>query len=83
MAIFLDVYFVCWALGLLAFHSYLLAFLREANTDSWYGAGVDEEPKGVLSIHKESGIVYVHKAVDYKAVWSQQNKRRSLATSTS
>lgn len=31
-----------------------------------FGEGVDEEPKGVLSIDKESGIVYVHRAVDYE-----------------
>ncbi|KAM9859965.1 cadherin-like protein 26 [Aulostomus maculatus] len=31
-----------------------------------YGQGVDEEPKGVLSIHKESGTLSVHKAVDYE-----------------
>ncbi|XP_076012973.1 cadherin-like protein 26 [Genypterus blacodes] len=31
-----------------------------------YGEGVDEEPKGVLSIDKDTGIVYVHKAVDYE-----------------
>ncbi|KAK9529448.1 hypothetical protein VZT92_013539 [Zoarces viviparus] len=31
-----------------------------------YGEGVDKEPKGVLSIHKESGIVSVHRAVDYE-----------------
>ncbi|XP_051272508.1 cadherin-like protein 26 [Dicentrarchus labrax] len=31
-----------------------------------FGEGVDEEPKGVLSIHKESGTVYVHKPVDYE-----------------
>ncbi|KAL7407698.1 hypothetical protein ABVT39_012237 [Epinephelus coioides] len=31
-----------------------------------YGEGVDEEPKGVLSIHKESGTMSVHKALDYE-----------------
>ncbi|XP_042261543.1 cadherin-like protein 26 [Thunnus maccoyii] len=31
-----------------------------------YGQGVDEEPIGVLSIHKESGNVSVHRAVDYE-----------------
>ncbi|XP_034387957.1 cadherin-like protein 26 [Cyclopterus lumpus] len=31
-----------------------------------FGEGVDEEPKGVLSINKESGTVYVHRAVDYE-----------------
>uniref|UniRef100_UPI003AABCAE9 cadherin-like protein 26 n=1 Tax=Centroberyx gerrardi TaxID=166262 RepID=UPI003AABCAE9 len=31
-----------------------------------YGEGVDEEPKGVLSIHRETGILSVHKAVDYE-----------------
>ncbi|XP_070759291.1 cadherin-like protein 26 [Enoplosus armatus] len=31
-----------------------------------FGEGVDEEPKGVLSIHKESGTVSVHRAVDYE-----------------
>ncbi|XP_056293332.1 cadherin-like protein 26 [Pseudoliparis swirei] len=31
-----------------------------------FGEGVDEDPKGVLSIHKESGTVYVHRAVDYE-----------------
>ncbi|KAM9361771.1 cadherin-like protein 26 [Symphorus nematophorus] len=30
------------------------------------GEGVDEEPVGVLSIDKESGMVCVHKAVDYE-----------------
>lgn len=27
---------------------------------------MDEEPKGVLSIHKETGTVSVHRAVDYE-----------------
>lgn len=31
-----------------------------------FGEGVDEEPKGVLSIDKESGTLYVHRAVDYE-----------------
>ncbi|AWP03303.1 putative cadherin-like protein 26 [Scophthalmus maximus] len=31
-----------------------------------YGEGVDKEPKGVLSIQKETGTVYVHRAVDYE-----------------
>ncbi|XP_056157668.1 cadherin-like protein 26 [Lampris incognitus] len=31
-----------------------------------YGEGVDEEPKGVLSIEKDSGIVFIHKAMDYE-----------------
>ncbi|XP_059185589.1 cadherin-like protein 26 [Centropristis striata] len=31
-----------------------------------YGEGVDKEPKGVLSIDKDSGIVFVHKALDYE-----------------
>ncbi|XP_037630749.1 cadherin-like protein 26 [Sebastes umbrosus] len=31
-----------------------------------YGEGVDEEPKGVLSIHKESGTMSVHRAVDHE-----------------
>lgn len=31
-----------------------------------FGEGVDEEPKGVFSIHKETGVVSVHKAVDYE-----------------
>ncbi|KAK7907442.1 hypothetical protein WMY93_016054 [Mugilogobius chulae] len=31
-----------------------------------YGEGVDQDPKGVLSIDKESGIIYVHKPVDYE-----------------
>ncbi|XP_041638553.1 cadherin-like protein 26 [Cheilinus undulatus] len=30
------------------------------------GEGVDEEPKGVLSIDKKSGIVYVNKPVDHE-----------------
>ncbi|CAJ1051380.1 cadherin-like protein 26 [Xyrichtys novacula] len=30
------------------------------------GEGVDEEPKGVISIHKKSGTLYVHKPVDYE-----------------
>lgn len=30
------------------------------------GEGVDQKPVGVLSIHKESGMVYVHKPVDYE-----------------
>uniref|UniRef100_UPI0037E92B56 cadherin-like protein 26 isoform X2 n=1 Tax=Semicossyphus pulcher TaxID=241346 RepID=UPI0037E92B56 len=33
---------------------------------SLYGEGVDKEPKGVLSIHKELGTVYVHRPVDYE-----------------
>lgn len=31
-----------------------------------YGEGVDEAPMGVISIDKESGMLYVHKAVDYE-----------------
>ncbi|KAM3877970.1 cadherin-like protein 26 [Diretmus argenteus] len=31
-----------------------------------YGEGVDEEPKGVFSLHRESGILSVNKAVDYE-----------------
>ncbi|GLD62222.1 cadherin-like protein 26 [Lates japonicus] len=31
-----------------------------------YGEGVDEDPKGVISIHKESGTLSVHKPVDYE-----------------
>ncbi|KAJ0068536.1 hypothetical protein NL108_008921 [Boleophthalmus pectinirostris] len=31
-----------------------------------YGEGVDEEPKGVLSIDKENGMIYVHKPVDFE-----------------
>lgn len=31
-----------------------------------YGEGVDEAPMGVISIDKESGVLYVHKAVDYE-----------------
>ncbi|XP_041807656.1 cadherin-like protein 26 [Chelmon rostratus] len=31
-----------------------------------FGEGVDEEPKGVLSIDKESGTLSVHRAVDYE-----------------
>ncbi|XP_029908320.1 cadherin-like protein 26 [Myripristis murdjan] len=31
-----------------------------------YGEGVDEEPKGVLSIDRATGTVSVHKAVDYE-----------------
>ncbi|XP_029990626.1 cadherin-like protein 26 [Sphaeramia orbicularis] len=31
-----------------------------------YGEGVDEEPKGVLSINQETGAIYVHKALDYE-----------------
>ncbi|XP_070708486.1 cadherin-like protein 26 [Pempheris klunzingeri] len=31
-----------------------------------FGEGVDEEPKGVISIDKESGMVSVHKALDYE-----------------
>lgn len=31
-----------------------------------YGEGVDEVPMGVISIDKESGMLYVHKAVDYE-----------------
>ncbi|KAM6980812.1 cadherin-like protein 26 [Aplochiton taeniatus] len=31
-----------------------------------HGEGVEEEPKGVLSIDKDSGIVFVHKALDYE-----------------
>ncbi|XP_030585259.1 cadherin-like protein 26 [Archocentrus centrarchus] len=31
-----------------------------------YGEGVDEEPMGVISIDKDSGTLYVHKAVDYE-----------------
>ncbi|XP_040890662.1 cadherin-like protein 26 [Toxotes jaculatrix] len=31
-----------------------------------HGEGVDEEPKGVLSIQKESGMLFVHRAVDYE-----------------
>ncbi|XP_023283791.1 cadherin-like protein 26 [Seriola lalandi dorsalis] len=31
-----------------------------------YGEGVDEDPKGVLSIDKESGILSIHRPVDYE-----------------
>ncbi|KAM9408246.1 cadherin-like protein 26 [Pholidichthys leucotaenia] len=31
-----------------------------------FGEGVDEEPKGVISIDRESGTLSVHKAVDYE-----------------
>ncbi|KAL3059134.1 hypothetical protein OYC64_011128 [Pagothenia borchgrevinki] len=31
-----------------------------------YGEGMDEEPKGVLTIDKESGTLYVNRAVDYE-----------------
>ncbi|KAM4588696.1 cadherin-like protein 26 [Odontesthes bonariensis] len=31
-----------------------------------FGEGVDEEPKGVLSIEKDSGTLYVHRALDYE-----------------
>ncbi|XP_072239325.1 cadherin-like protein 26 [Leuresthes tenuis] len=31
-----------------------------------FGEGVDEEPKGVLSIQKDSGTLYVHRALDYE-----------------
>ncbi|KAK2914709.1 hypothetical protein Q8A73_005303 [Channa argus] len=31
-----------------------------------YGEGADEEPKGVISIDKESGALIIHKAVDYE-----------------
>ncbi len=31
-----------------------------------FGQGVDEEPKGVLSINGDTGMVYVHKALDYE-----------------
>ncbi|XP_034549530.1 cadherin-like protein 26 [Notolabrus celidotus] len=30
------------------------------------GEGVEKEPKGVISINKESGMLYVHKPVDYE-----------------
>lgn len=33
-----------------------------------YGAGADEEPKGVFSIHKQSGALSVHKALDYEEI---------------
>ncbi|XP_030585903.1 cadherin-like protein 26 [Archocentrus centrarchus] len=31
-----------------------------------YGEGADQEPMGALSIDKDSGTLYVHKAVDYE-----------------
>ncbi|XP_041837178.1 cadherin-like protein 26 [Melanotaenia boesemani] len=31
-----------------------------------FGEGVEEEPKGVLSIDRDSGFLYVHRAVDYE-----------------
>ncbi|KAF3855889.1 hypothetical protein F7725_016612 [Dissostichus mawsoni] len=31
-----------------------------------YGEGMDEEPKGVLTIDKESGTLYVNRALDYE-----------------
>ncbi|KAK2862497.1 hypothetical protein Q5P01_002030 [Channa striata] len=31
-----------------------------------YGEGADEEPKGVISIDKDSGALIIHKAVDYE-----------------
>lgn len=33
-----------------------------------HGQGVDKYPKGLLSIDKESGMVYVHRAVDYEDI---------------
>ncbi|KAJ8257182.1 hypothetical protein GJAV_G00182790 [Gymnothorax javanicus] len=37
------------------------------------GKGVDEEPRGILSIDKESGVIYVHGKVDY-----EQHKKLQL-----
>lgn len=31
-----------------------------------HGSGVDEEPKGLLSINEETGIVMVHYKIDYE-----------------
>ncbi|XP_072308400.1 cadherin-like protein 26 [Eucyclogobius newberryi] len=31
-----------------------------------YGEGVDQDPKGVLTVDKETGIIYVHKPVDFE-----------------
>ncbi|XP_047438530.1 cadherin-like protein 26 [Mugil cephalus] len=33
-----------------------------------FGEGVNLEPTGVLSIHKDTGTLYVHKAVDYETI---------------
>ncbi|XP_064154575.1 cadherin-like protein 26 [Anguilla rostrata] len=33
---------------------------------SLHGKGVDEEPKGILSIDKETGVIYVNGKVDYE-----------------
>ncbi|XP_029359003.1 cadherin-like protein 26 [Echeneis naucrates] len=47
--------------------------LGQINVDRKYqvyfdlsGEGVDEDPKGVISIHKESGFLTVYKSVDYE-----------------
>uniref|UniRef100_A0A3P8UZP3 Cadherin 27 n=1 Tax=Cynoglossus semilaevis TaxID=244447 RepID=A0A3P8UZP3_CYNSE len=40
-----------------------------------YGEGVDVEPRGVLSIHKDSGTIYVHRAVDYEELKFESRKQ--------
>ncbi|KAF7658950.1 hypothetical protein LDENG_00005340 [Lucifuga dentata] len=51
-----------------------------------YGEGVDKDPKGVLTIHKETGTIYVHKAVDYENKTALQlqfeAKREDFSTDT-
>ncbi|KAM8867958.1 cadherin-like protein 26 [Synchiropus picturatus] len=42
-----------------------------------YGEGVDEEPRGVLSVHRESGTISVHKPVDYEKQTMLRNDNHS------
>ncbi|XP_068576336.1 cadherin-like protein 26 [Cebidichthys violaceus] len=45
-----------------------------------FGEGINEEPIGVLSIHKESGTVFVHRAVDYEEKNMFQLKFQAIKT---
>uniref|UniRef100_A0A3Q1FVE7 Cadherin 27 n=1 Tax=Acanthochromis polyacanthus TaxID=80966 RepID=A0A3Q1FVE7_9TELE len=47
-----------------------------------FGEGVDEEPMGVLSIHKDTGELSVHKAVDYEEKTLFQAKKMDLSIDT-
>lgn len=42
------------------------------------GQGVDEEPKGTLSIDPKTGMLYVHKAVDYESYRTLKCKFQAL-----
>lgn len=56
----MNVYFRC-AFQIELDRKYLVNF-------ALYGEGVNEEPKGVLSINGQTGEICVHKKVDYESI---------------